>query len=365
MQTPNLSLPLLASNQAQKHVTMNESLLRLDMLAQITVTSRSIVEPPQTLADGERFILAAQATGAWAGHDGELASWVDGAWIFDTPAPGWQTWVADESLFVVYDGDGWENVAPDRVERLGIGQDADTLNRLSVSSHASLFSHDGSDHRMKLNRFTGTDTATILFQTDFSGSAEIGLAGEPDFSIKVSADGTTWRTALRINPASGVVELPETPQSTTQQFSTPRQFFSVDSAAVFTTNSQTPAFIPGFSIGFTPSKTPCTVRIGGHATLGADFWGTAPQLSLWRSGVKVWPANGYAEHQLLANSASNSRYISYAQPIGFIDTLVSLDPVTYELRLSSRTSGINVHINRRHLDLTPRGDSLLTIEEIS
>jgi hypothetical protein len=43
--TTNLSLPYLASGQAQKHVTVNESLQRLDALVQLAVASDRTAQP--------------------------------------------------------------------------------------------------------------------------------------------------------------------------------------------------------------------------------------------------------------------------------------------------------------------------------
>lgn len=83
--TPNLDLPYLQANQAQKHVTLNEALRRLDALVQIAVASRSLAAPPETPLEGQRYIPAAGASGAWLGHEGEIAAFQDGAWAFFAP----------------------------------------------------------------------------------------------------------------------------------------------------------------------------------------------------------------------------------------------------------------------------------------
>ena len=44
--TPNLSLPYLATAQAQKHVTVNEALSQLDGLVQLSVLDRDLASPP-------------------------------------------------------------------------------------------------------------------------------------------------------------------------------------------------------------------------------------------------------------------------------------------------------------------------------
>ena len=87
--TPNLVLPYLAANQSQKHVTVNEALRRLDALVQVTVQSAALATPPGSPTEGQRWIVAAAATGAWVGQSGKIAAWQDGAWVFYAPLDGW------------------------------------------------------------------------------------------------------------------------------------------------------------------------------------------------------------------------------------------------------------------------------------
>lgn len=85
-----LSLPYLMPAQAQKHVTHNEALQRLDLLVQLAVESFDTSVPPALPQAGEVYALSAASTGAWAGHADELAAWVDGNWHFIAPQEGWQ-----------------------------------------------------------------------------------------------------------------------------------------------------------------------------------------------------------------------------------------------------------------------------------
>ena len=73
-ETPNLVLPYLAANQSQKHVTVNEALRRLDALVQISVQSTALATPPASPTEGQRWIVPASPTGAWAGHAGQIAA---------------------------------------------------------------------------------------------------------------------------------------------------------------------------------------------------------------------------------------------------------------------------------------------------
>lgn len=214
--TPRLGLPLLEASQAQKHVTHNEALMLIDATMHLAVISRALAAPPPA-AEGLRYLVPQGATGAWAGQAGRLALAQGGGWLFLAPRAGWRLWVENERKFLLFDGTAWIDPVPvpdvSQVPRLGVSITADAVNRLSVSSPATLFTHAGDDHRLKLNKNAAANTASLLYQTGWSGRAEMGLAGDDDFRIKVSADGTGWRDAIVVDRATGRVSLPNTPAS--------------------------------------------------------------------------------------------------------------------------------------------------------
>ncbi|MGH6907509.1 MAG: DUF2793 domain-containing protein [Aestuariivirga sp.] len=216
-ETPLLGLPLLEAAQAQKHVTHNEALLLLDTMVHLSVVKRTLAIPPAVPMEGDRYLIAAGATGVWAGHDGDLGFFEALIWRFATPRKGWRLWVEDEEVFLVFNGVAWLDIRDidilQNMALLGVNTTADTGNRLAVSSPAVLFTHAGTDHRLKLNKQAATNTASLLYQTNFSGRAEMGLAGDDDFHVKVSPDGASWFEAIQINRATGLVNLPNTPAS--------------------------------------------------------------------------------------------------------------------------------------------------------
>ena len=55
--TPRLGLPLLQAAQAQKHVTVNEALVRLDGLGQLSLVSLAVSAPPGLANDGDCYGL--------------------------------------------------------------------------------------------------------------------------------------------------------------------------------------------------------------------------------------------------------------------------------------------------------------------
>lgn len=205
--TPHLDLPFILPSQAQKHVTHNEALRVLDAVVQLSVASRTEAAPAGDISEGVRYIVPAGAGAPWTGQDGRVALAQDGGWTFLTPREGWLAWVRDDGELVVHDGAAWTNVTSGGTDADMLGLNA-TANRLAVSSPASLFSHEGNSHRLTVNKAAAADTASLLFQTGFSGRAEMGTAGTDNFHIKLSQDGTTWKEAVVIDAADGAPALP-------------------------------------------------------------------------------------------------------------------------------------------------------------
>lgn len=202
-QSARLGLPYLLPSQAQKHVTHNAALGLLDILVQLVVESFDATDPPATPQDGQVHAVGTGATGAWAGQDGMLAAWSDGGWLFIAPQDGWQAVARSTGAQHRYDAGIWALPDFNALNGVGIGASADAVNRLALASEASLFSHAGAGHQIKINKAATTDTASLLYQSGYSGRAEMGLAGDDDWSIKVSADGVAWTNALTIDAATG------------------------------------------------------------------------------------------------------------------------------------------------------------------
>lgn len=219
-QTPRLGLPYLQPNQAQKHVTLNESLRRLDLLVQTSAQSRAIIEPPALPEGGGCWIVPATATGAWEGYADHLAAWQDGDWVFIAPVPGMRVHLQDEDVLIVWSPAGWHeaNATPEALQMLtllGLGTMAGADNPFAAKLNKALWtarpvseSGDG-DLRYTLNKETAGNVLSLLMQSGWEGRAEIGLIGNDDLTVKVSPDGEVWREAVSIDRSSGQVSFPQ------------------------------------------------------------------------------------------------------------------------------------------------------------
>jgi hypothetical protein len=128
-ETANLALPLLQPAQAQKHVTVNEALARLDGIAQLVLQSATVAAPPAGAVEGTAWAVPAGASGDWAGRDGRVALRLNGGWEFVTPRTGWRAFVDDTGAMATHDGADWVPAAA-----LGL-HGAATLMRVATVEH--------------------------------------------------------------------------------------------------------------------------------------------------------------------------------------------------------------------------------------
>ena len=166
--TSNLHLPYLQGAQAQKHVTVNETLRLLDALVQLGVVSRTVAAQPASPIDGQVYILPPGKTGAdWgAMANGALAYWRDGVWAQLTPLPGWTAWIRDETQHLAWSGAAWAPIvtaSAARGFRNRLLNGAFAINQRSLTSVA--------DDAYCFDRFY------ILAQT---GSVTVGALTDPE-----------------------------------------------------------------------------------------------------------------------------------------------------------------------------------------
>ena len=127
--TPRLSLPLLHSAQVNKEVFVNEALAITDALLHCSIEGASDTPPPSA-ANGESWLVAAEATGEWAGRDNCLACRQSGAWLFIAPRDGMRVFdrsTGQENLFF-----GFWRKASTLVEPIG-GSTVDVEARGSIN----------------------------------------------------------------------------------------------------------------------------------------------------------------------------------------------------------------------------------------
>jgi hypothetical protein len=102
MTTPRLGAPELTEGQAAPETTVNEQVRYLESASgHFVLEDRDLSTPPGSPSDGQSYLVAGTGTGAWAGHDGDVAYYMNTAWIFINVQEGFTFWVKDENKFLV------------------------------------------------------------------------------------------------------------------------------------------------------------------------------------------------------------------------------------------------------------------------
>lgn len=104
--TPNLQLVELETNQYNAEVTVNDSLKTIDALLLLTVLNMTLTTPPGSPTNGDRYVPAATATGAWVGQENNIAYYYNG-WYFISPVVGWYLYDDNTSTFKHWNGTSW------------------------------------------------------------------------------------------------------------------------------------------------------------------------------------------------------------------------------------------------------------------
>ena len=92
---------------------MDDNLLTLGAMIDLSVVSTTLTVPPTSPVDGDMFIPAATATGAWTGHENKIVIWRGGdvsAWeIYDVSNLRARLIAYDETnnKLVVWSGTNW------------------------------------------------------------------------------------------------------------------------------------------------------------------------------------------------------------------------------------------------------------------
>lgn len=101
MTTPRLGAPELATSQANKEETVNEQVRYIEQgSGHFIIKDRDLATPPGSPSDGDCYLVAASPTGAWSGHAGDIAFYLNTSWTFIEVIEGFTFWVNDENVFL-------------------------------------------------------------------------------------------------------------------------------------------------------------------------------------------------------------------------------------------------------------------------
>lgn len=109
MTIPDWNLTELGDSTSQiAHVIVNTMGRVLAAHIPHVLQDLTLTAPPGSPAESAVWWVAATATGAWAGQDGDLATYIAGNWHFRTPMTGERWYDADTAAEYLFNGATWD-----------------------------------------------------------------------------------------------------------------------------------------------------------------------------------------------------------------------------------------------------------------
>ena len=187
--TGRLGLPYIITSQAQKEVTHNEALNRLD--AFVTPVVADIADaPPGSPTVGDLYIVGTSPSGDFTGHENELAQYLTGGWVFYAPFKWMDAVVESLDTRMAYDGSGWVPfglIMKDTGEYLRVGHQQEDV---TVDSGAF---KDTSTIAIPNRAILLTVNVRVLTAVTGASSFDVGISGETSKfggSIGIGMDST-------------------------------------------------------------------------------------------------------------------------------------------------------------------------------
>ncbi len=104
--TERLGLPHILQAQAQKEVTHNQALTKLDVFVMPIVETITNI-PPTNATGGNIYIVGTSPEGIFSDHANDLAQYSGGSWTFYTPITWMDVTLKETQSRMIYNGNSW------------------------------------------------------------------------------------------------------------------------------------------------------------------------------------------------------------------------------------------------------------------
>lgn len=188
--TPYLSLPLMASNDAQKEVLFNEAIIVFDIMAARVVMDLKTAPPPTPTVGDTYLVASTGVTGAFLGHENQIAFYFNG-WQYITPVTKMKLYVAAKSNFYTFSGTAW---AADAISAVNVLDDlVDVV--ITTAANNDILQYDSATSKWLNKPLTATST--------LGGMTDVALATIADGQL-LSYDAATskWKNRTLTLPTN-------------------------------------------------------------------------------------------------------------------------------------------------------------------
>ena len=207
--TANLGLPYIYTDQAQKEVTINESLTTIDAILNNGAISISETTPPITAIDGEVYIIPSGATGIWSGQQNKIAHYNSNfGWRYISPNEGVTIWVNDEDKLYTFDGTSWvESISALSGTPSGksvVAQSMSDVVQASSTKYYAAFPGQGTDNSFENNRHCVIPTACTIADFNVQIATTQSGTGSYEFVIRKNSVDTDIAITIAAGSSAGI-----------------------------------------------------------------------------------------------------------------------------------------------------------------
>jgi len=206
----NLATPVNSTDAVNKAYV--DTLVARGLTYHEAVLDKDLTAPPSNPNVGDRYWIAPGATGAWAGHDYQIATWNGSSWDFEAVTDGDCAFVTDENIFYYYDA----------------GATGDKRKQLSTAMgpHASAHYANGTDpidvmyladsnNNLLTHAFTAKGQILVGTGNGTYTALPVGSDGQVLVADSTQASGVKWATISSGGGSSTFIDLTDTPSSYT------------------------------------------------------------------------------------------------------------------------------------------------------
>jgi len=217
----NLSTPVNSTDAVNKYYV--DTLVSRGLTFHEAVLDKDLTSPPANPGAGDRYWVAPNATGAWAGKDYKIATYTGADWEYEDVTDGDAAYVTDENLFYFYNADG----TGDKRQKLsaGMGPHASTHQSGGTDSLDVKDLVDSGNNLLK-NAFTVKGQILVATGNGTWQALSVGADGQVLTADSSQACGVKWATGG--GGSSTFIGLTDTPNSYTGYAD---YFVKVDSTA--------------------------------------------------------------------------------------------------------------------------------------
>ena len=203
--SPRLEATQLEEAQAQAQVPVNDGQQRFDAFAnQIVIKDRDLTAPPGGEANGDAYIPAAAATGAWTGHEGEIALFIEG-WVVLTILVGMSIYVEDEKQLLYFDGTDLIEIDSDAPEAIALAATPVISSRARTIKIPVVFGDFTAAATTEAISLIDVPAGTVLESVKLKHSIPFTGGGSTTMTLSVGNAGTPakYATAFDVFQATG------------------------------------------------------------------------------------------------------------------------------------------------------------------